>query len=175
MCNCSSCLNDINFGIGEKGDKGDTGPAGTNGTNGTNATGTLTPVVDVVTVNVALTAADTGKLILFDRPDGITVTLPDTPPDGTYYTFEIKDPLTVLPYVINTTAGDLLAGFVYMKKAATADAIFSPVAPSTQISMNGTTTGGQIGTSFRLTFDGIDTWWVSGYIYGSGAVATPFS
>jgi len=175
MCTCSKCLNDITFAQGEKGDTGATGAPGTNGTNGTNGTGTLTPVVEMITATVALTAADTGKMIYFNRPAGIVVTLPDTPPDGTNFTFEVIQPLTVLPYTINTTAGDTIEGAVFMAKAGAVSTLFAAVPPITQISMNGSTSGGLVGTSFKMVFDGVDTWRTSGTIYGSGATITPFS
>jgi len=180
MCTCSKCLNDLVFSVGEKGDTGATGatgPAGANGTNGTNATGTLTPVLDVITATVALTAADTGSVVYFDRAAGVVATLPSQPPEGTNFTFEVLTAAGAGPYTINTngTGLDQLGGFMYMKETATIDVLFTVVPPMTQISLNGSTTGGLLGTSFKLTHDGVDTWNVSGYTTGSGATTTPFS
>lgn len=174
-CNCNCDATTVLQG--EKGDPGEAGPAGSNGTNGTNATGTLTPVLDVVTATVALTAADTGSIVYFDRTAGVVATLPSQPPEGTNYTFETLVAATTGPYTINTNGAglDQLGGFMYMKETATIDVLFTVVPPMTQISLNGTTTGGLIGTSFKLTHDGVDTWSVSGYTTGSGVTVTPFS
>jgi hypothetical protein len=43
------------------------------------------------------------------------------------------------------------------------------------VSMNGTTTGGILGTQFRVTCLSSTRWAITGINFGSGVVATPFA
>lgn len=173
MCNCSSCLNNINFSQGEKGDPGATGATGPTGDTG----GQIETTIVANTGTLALTEAQSGSKVIFDRAAGVIVTLPDTPADGTNYTFMTKTDLSSNNYVIN--AGDdgldSMFGYVYAKKSGTADEIFQ-TATATAITLNGTTTGGDVGTNIKTSYDATNNrWYVSGSTQGSGALGTPFS
>jgi len=171
MCVCQNCGCEITVQVGEKGDTGATGATGPAG-----PSGGLPDVLIGTTANITLSADDTGGILYPNRSEGIVYTLPDQPAAGTNYTIEPKATAGAGPYVINAgVAGlDVIDGFVYMKVAGAPEVQYLAT-NATQISMNGTTTGGIIGTSFKLVYDGVDTWQVSGYMFGSGAIATPFS
>ena len=168
MSTCESCGCNITLSVGEKGDTGATGATGATGSAGaTGATGetglgTL-GIIDGTTATVALLEADTGSTLYFERATGVVVTLPDSPAEGTNYTFEVLTDVTSNAYTINTGGFglDVIEGYLYGKKAATADELFLATTDA-QISMNGTTSGGTKGTSFTLVHDGVSTWNVSG-------------
>ena len=62
-----------------------------------------------------------------------------------------------------------------LTKLPTAD-IFAPdVTDDLVISMNGTTTGGVIGTYIRATAISATRWFIQGTLSGSGTATTPFS
>jgi hypothetical protein len=44
-----------------------------------------------------------------------------------------------------------------------------------KIQSNGTTTGGILGGSYRMTCISATVWLISGFILGSGTIATPFA
>jgi len=167
MCSCSgNCNCNIELTVGPKGDPGVDGADGQ-------------PFIDVIPATSAtldLTEAQSGGRIMLDRAAGVVVTLPSSPAGGTNFTFEISTSVTSNAYTINTNGAglDAIEGYLYMKKDATADAIFI-ASTDTQISMNGTTSGGLIGTTFTLIHDGVSTWDTSGFTRGSGVVITPFS
>jgi len=164
---CGTC-GKIYSSVGPKGDPGADG-----------ASGALKPVIVADAATLTLNGpTDSGSLILLDRAAGTIVTLPDTPANGTNYTFQVKTDVTSNNYQINTgVAGlDLLSGYVYNDKAGSLPAIVSPdPAHDTSITMNGSTTGGLVGTNFTLTFDGTNLWNISGTVRGSGTMTTPFS
>lgn len=170
MCTCSKCLSEISYGIGEKGDAGATGPAGATG-------GTTQETIIANTGTVALLEAQTGAKVVFDRASGVIATLPSTPADGTNFTFITKTDLSSNNYQIDAgTAGlDVMNGYLFAKKAATADEIFN-TATATHITMNGTTTGGDRGTEVKVSYSSAENiWYVTGHFYGSGALTSPFS
>lgn len=171
-CGCNECTGTA-VTVGAKGDPGATGTTGATGATGLG----ILPIIDGTTATIALVASDTGSFILLDRPTGIVVTLPSSPPDGTIYTFQIAQSASGGTYVINVNGAglDTIAGFVYMNKASTAPALFTAtVGVATQIAMNETTTGGLVGGNFTLVFNA-NKWYTSGDLFGSGAVSTPFS
>lgn len=171
MCTCSKCLNEITYSLGEKGDQGEDGPQGPVG-----PSGALPDVLIGTTANVTLSADNTGGIVYPDRAAGIVYTLPDQPAAGTNFTIEPTTTPSGGPYVINAgIAGlDIIEGFVYMKVSGSPDTKYI-ASSDTQISLNGTTTGGIVGSSIKLVYDGVSVWQTSGYLSGSGSIATPFS
>lgn len=183
MCTCSKCGDITTLTVGPKGDPGATGATGPAGAAG--ATGATGPaglatmsVLDAKTATVTLNGTtDSGTLVILDRAIGIVVTLPSVPANGTNYTFQVGTSASGGSYVINVNGAglDTLAGFIYMNKAATAPALFAAVVgASTQMTMNETTTGGLVGGNITMVYNS-NKWYVSGSLFGSGAVATPFS
>ena len=168
MCNCSSCSKITTT----KGEKGDTGATGAPGENGSSVSENL----GGSSANLALTEEMTGGTVYFNRPTGVSVELPTAPADGTYYNFETLQTASGGNYVVTATGGDEITGFIDMKAGGAPDTPFSPVSTDNVITMNGTTTGGVVGTSFRTTYIAeTNLWFVSGQMRGSGSIATPFS
>ncbi len=178
MCNCSSCGDITTLTLGPKGDKGDTGaagPAGAQGATGPAGLATL-PVIDGSTATVTLNGTtDTGSFILLDRPAGVVVGLPSAPAAGTNYTFQIAQNASGGSYVINVNGIglDVFSGYVYLGKSATVPTLFTTTT-GIQMTLNSDTTGGLVGGKFSLVFKS-NKWNVSGTLYGSGTLATPFS
>lgn len=181
MCSCEDCNCNITLSVGEKGDTGATGATGAAGANGTNGAtgGQVQDTIIANTGTVTLTEGQTGGKVILDRASGSIITLPDTPADGTNYEFITKTDLSSNNYQIDTGVSglDTFSGFVFAKKAATADEIFSANGGLyTSITMNGTTSGGDLGTNIKVSYSETENkWYTSGYYYGSGVLVTPFS
>jgi len=173
---CGACGQITYSSKGEKGDPGVAGAAGANGAPG--ATGGQTQATIIAnTGTVALTELQTGSKVVLDRLAGSIITLPDTPADGTNYEFITKTELTSNDYVINVGGAglDVFRGFVKFSVGGSFDTLYTATS-STSITMNGTTTGGYIGTDFKTSYSATENiWYVTGDVRASGAVATPFN
>jgi len=131
---------------------------------------------------VTLTAAQSGSDILFDRAAGIVYTLP-APQVGLKFRFIASVAVTSNAYKIITDAGTtLLIGNVLSNtSAATPSANDGPKtfaangSTHISISMNGTTTGGLIGTIIEVVCISSTQWSVNGVLLASGIIATPFA
>lgn len=156
-----------------KGDKGDTGAAGSFSgelviTSGSGAT-------------VTLTVSQSGQTILLDRGSGIAITLPTVASAdaiGTFFDFQVYvSMIGPSTYTITSFAAtELFTGYIMMSAAAADDTLFSPNGTTHDtFTMNGSTQGGLIGTTFRVTCIAVNTWFFSGQVRGSGVVVTPFS
>jgi len=135
--------------------------AGTNGTKSiTGATGTLTE-------------DDNGKTIIFGRTAGTIVTLPAARV-GLRFKFVVGVSNTSgANKVIAAAATSLFTGGILMNGAT--DLGFIPGGTDYAISMNGTTTGGLVGTQFELVCVSATQWVITGVVAGSGTLATPFA
>lgn len=173
---CTSCGQITYSSRGEKGDTGATGATGATGTAG--ATGGTTQATIVAnTGTVALLEAQTGSKVVLDRLSGSVITLPDTPADGTNYEFITKTDLTSNNYIINAGIGgfDVFNGAISVSVAGAAGVLYS-TAVATIITLDGTATGGDIGTAIKVSYSETENiWYVSGTSRGSGATSTPFS
>lgn len=123
-----------------------------------------------------LTAAQSGSVVLFDSAAGIVYTLP-APVVGLYFDFVITVSITSNnAKVITDTGTTLLTGQVLNAVAAgTSTTFIANGSTHIAITQNGTTTGGLIGTQFRMTCVSTTDWNVTGTILGSGTIATPFA
>lgn len=129
-----------------------------------------------------MTAEESGSLVLFNKADGIVITLPalSAANIGLWYEFQVNTSVTSNAYKWSTgTQGtDFFVGQVLTVDTDTAA---SPVAHAgngtthDNISMSGTTTGGLIGTRVKVTAISATQWQVEGVSMASGAVATPFA
>lgn len=132
-----------------------------------------------------LAASTSGSVNLFDAATSIAYTLP-APVVGLYYDFL----WTVLEtggqaHNIVTDAGTtFLAGYIHMISDVnvTPSATLGPKgfagdgSSHVKVTMNGTTTGGGVGTLLRATCISTTVWHVSGVVRSpSGTIATPFS
>lgn len=148
-----------------------TGLKGKKGDPGRSLAGVSVPT----TATYALSVADSGTMINLSRPTGLSITLPTAPTDGTYYEFTVVKDVTSNTYDI--LSGTItLEGSLFAMKAADYPAFSKPVSTDNKITMNGSTTGGLVGTNFRLVYSATDRKWiVSGNTYGSGVLATSFA
>lgn len=126
-----------------------------------------------------LLADESSALCLFDKADGITYTLPATAAIGTYYDFIVSVAITSsAAKVITGAATHYLVGGVIMGSATIAEggAMFPANGTShVAISSNGSTTGGLIGTNYRITRVSSTVWSIQGVMNGSGTEVTPFA
>jgi hypothetical protein len=129
--------------------------------------------VVTLTEDVTLGKNDSGSLFVLNSADGIAVTLPAIS-RGLYYDFVVRTAVTASDkYEILTQTADKLRGYLVNSKNDTASKVFVATA-SDKIDMNGSTTGGLVGTHFRIVSDGA-VWNVSGLNTSSGSEATPFA
>lgn len=120
-------------------------------------------------------AAQAGQTFLFDTAAGITYTLP-VPVVGLVYTFIVTTTVTSANHkVITDTGTTLLQGAI--TSATTTASVFESVVASSNISvkMNGTTTGGLVGTYLEFRCLSATLWNVFGTNFTSGTTATAFS
>lgn len=131
---------------------------------------------------VSLTASTTlnadgyaGRTIVLNAAAGLTVTLPAA--TGTGYTYDIVVGTTVTSnsYIIRVaSASDVMMGTLDV-----ASDIAGVTCPTTStsdtITMNGTTTGGVLGSYVRLQDVASGKWAVTGGLVSSSTEATPFS
>lgn len=152
---------------------------GLNATGGTTAASGMTQRALLISGQGAtanLTQAQSGAVVLFDRAAGIIYTLP-APVLGLYYDFITTVSITTNnATVISNAATVFLLGQVVNAVAAGTSTIFFADGTSTvKIQSNGTTSGGLIGSSYRLTCVSSTVWEVSGIVKGSGTIVTPFA
>ncbi len=115
-----------------------------------------------------------GSLIVLDSAGGVEVTLP-TASRGIHYDFAVKTAVTASDkYEIVTQTDDKIRGTLV--GSITNEASNSFVADDAdKIDMNGSTTGGLLGTFFTLICDNDGVWNVTGFNNSSGSQATPFA
>lgn len=125
--------------------------------------------------NTTVTAANSSATYLFDTAAGITYTLP-APVVGLSYTFVVTTSVTSSNHKVITSAGTVLLQGV-ITSATTAASVFESVIGSSNISvtMNGTTTGGLVGTQLEFKCLSATLWQVYGTNFTSGTTATPFA
>jgi hypothetical protein len=126
----------------------------------------------------SLNANESGSIVTFDRAAGIVYTLPIAKV-GTYFDFVITTTITSNSAKVITGAGtELLIGSFTSVDTDSSNALIGFVGNGSThiaITQNGTTTGGVLGTKFRVTCLSTTRWIVEGNILGSGVVATPFA
>ena len=141
---------------------------------------TLTPkVISGQGATRTLAANESGALCKFDRAAGIVYTLPTAPISGTFYDFVVETSVTSNAAKILTGAGtELLIGGYTNVDTDTSNAVAAFTGNGSthvSVSMNGTTTGGLLGTKLRFTCLSSTKWMVEGVVMGSGTVATAFA
>ena len=125
----------------------------------------------------SVTALENGTTFLLNKADGITVTLP-SPVVGLKYKFVVQTAVTSNDYGMDTDgASTFLAGSINQIIAASATSE-GQVADGTSIvslNMNGSTTGGLVGSWHTVEAISSTVWWVDGIHVGSGTLATGFA
>ena len=125
-----------------------------------------------------LSVDESGSMVVLDRAAGIVLTLPLAVP-GLTYDFVATTSVTSNAYKVITGAGTelLIGGYTNVDTdTSNAVAVFTGNGSThVSISMNGTTTGGLLGTALRFTCLSTTRWMVEGFVQGSGIVATAFA
>ena len=126
---------------------------------------------------VQLTAAESGALCLFSQAAATTFTLP-TPVEGMEFEF-----LTTIlatgnhKVVTKTVASEFLLGAVTAGDLSgpNTDVFQANGTSHVALTQNGSTTGGLVGSSFRVTAISATQWVVKGSIVGTATVLDPFA
>lgn len=129
-------------------------------------------------VNYQLAPEESGALVIFNSLTGNLVTLP-TPVKGMWFEFIVQIARTSEETkIITKTSSEFLLGVVLSASATVGesmDVFTANGSTHVSISMNGTTTGGEVGTRFVITALSTTQWLVKGTNQGSGgAVVDPF-
>ncbi len=118
-----------------------------------------------------------GNLINLSAAAGLTVTLPASTGKGDMYRFFVLTTVTSNSDIIKVAnSTDVIQGAIDIAAAGGVAGVTAGTATTSDtITMNGTTTGGIIGSYIELTDVSLGFWLLSGNIIASGTVATPFS
>lgn len=122
-----------------------------------------------------LLPGESGAMQLFDSAAGVVYTLP-APVVGRTFEFFVSTTITSnSAKIITNSASVFLLGEVFTYTTATASGAGFAFNGSTHVActMNGTTTGGIIGTWIRVRCISATQWAINGLIVGSGTIATP--
>lgn len=133
-------------------------------------------VVDVTAATLTATAnLHAGRLVTLNRAAGVTVTLPAALGTGDRYKFFVGTTVTSNANVIQAaSAADSFGGVVGV--ATDAGGVNIPTAAASDtLSMNGSTTGGVLGSWVEFIDVAAGKWMVRGGLVSTGAEATPFS
>jgi len=137
-------------------------------------------IQSIGTTTRQLNPAESGSVIIMDAATQITVTLP-TPVIGMSFDFVTSVSVTTSDthkIITKTIASEFIVGGIDSSSTAVAEGGDSFVANGTThvaIDSNGSTTGGLVGQTFRLTAISTTQWAVSGVLFGTGTLATPFT
>lgn len=123
----------------------------------------------------AISAQESGTTFLLNKADGIVFTLPAAAV-GLSYKFVVGTAVTSNAYSIDCATGDFFLGLLNLgAEDGAADAFGGDGAADLSIDMNGSTTGGLVGTEIEVIAVSGTQWHVRGSLLGSGTVATPFA
>lgn len=135
---------------------------------------TKRPLVSGLGATRTLSVDESGDVILLDRAAGIVITLPTAVP-GTYFDFKVTTSVTSNSYkIITGAATEFLIG-TYVQQATALATFTGNGSTHIAFTMNGTTTGGLIGTTLRFTCLSLTRWAVEGVNQGSGTGVTAFA
>ena len=154
---------------------------GTNSPEGCVAPGIHKEIIqEIGTTERQLLPEESGSVIVMDSSDSITVRLP-TPAVGMSFDFVTSVSVTssdTHKIITKTIASEFLIGGIDSSSTAVAEGGDSFVANGTthvSATSNGSTTGGLVGQTFRFTAISATQWLVSGVLFGTGTLATPFA
>jgi hypothetical protein len=144
--------------------------------------GRRTPVVPSGAATVTITKGQTGSTFLFDTATGVVYTLP-APLLGLTFDFVVTVAVTSNSYKVITDAGTTyLLGSVDIGVVDTTPGAnpgpkyeVGDGSANIAVTMNGTTTGGLVGTRLQFICVTATKWAVNGVVVGSGTIATPFA
>lgn len=127
--------------------------------------------------NTTMTAGMSGSIMLLDGA-GVDYTLPAIGAGDIGMEFWFVTTVTATDQTITAGAADLLTGGVMCMSTAAGvenDAFSPDVSDDLIITMNGTTQGGIIGSTWHLIAISATRWYCDGTTIGSGTLVTPFS
>ncbi len=128
----------------------------------------------VTAATLTVTSDSNGQTINLSRAAGITVTLPAATGTKAVYTFIVATAVTSNNNIIQVAnATDTLNGFAAV--GGTTASVFGTLPASDTITMNGSTTGGLVGSYVQVTDIAAGEFLVTAALVGSGTPATPFS
>lgn len=128
-----------------------------------------------LTASATLTRSQAGANVVLNAAAGLTVTLPAATGTGDVYTIIVGTTVTSNNYIIKVAnSSDVMMGTLDVSTDI-AGVTCPTTATSDTITMNGTTTGGILGSRIVLTDLATNKWGVSGGLVSSGVEATPFS
>lgn len=155
---------------------------GATGNNQSGATRKTTAAGSTLTVTKA---AHLGRTILLDTATGSTCTLPAATGTGDTYRFFVSLAPTSNNHIIKVAnATDFFSGLIEITgtTGSTSNGFCeAPISTGTvsscedTLTMNGTTTGGIIGSYITVIDIASAIWYINGDLNGSGSFATPFS
>ncbi|MEI6282733.1 MAG: hypothetical protein WCP82_08475 [Alphaproteobacteria bacterium] len=128
-------------------------------------------------VATTLNIKDSGALCVFDLAAGFVFTLP-APVKGAFFDFIVATTITSnSAKVLTDSAATFLLGAINTVNsgATTAQAFAANGSTHRSINGNGTTTGGIIGDSYRVTAVNSTQWAVTGSVVNTGTALTPFA
>jgi hypothetical protein len=136
--------------------------------------------------NYTLSRAESGAIVTGNAAAGMTITLP-TAEVGLTYDIHVGTTITSNAFIINTDGTDTFQGqlitndltdlgtITLLNEAVATIGFDQPHAADNKISMNGTTTGGAVGSYVRCTAISDAIWFVDGFLSGDGDLATCFA
>jgi hypothetical protein len=138
-------------------------------------TGQHTQVINEASATRILTLREAGSTCCFDLAAGVVYTLPAPQPGMQFEFFSTVTITSNSAKIITNAATVFLLGEVFTYTTATASGAGFAFNGSTHVActMNGTTTGGIIGTWIKVKALSATQWLINGNIVGSGTIATP--
>lgn len=128
-----------------------------------------------ITASATLTPSDADTVVNLSAAAGLTVTLPAATGSGRVYTLYVITTVTSNDYIVQVAnADDVMSGAIGVTTDA-AGVVIPTAATSDTITMNGSTTGGLIGSMVVLRDAAANRWAVTGALVSTGTEATPFS
>jgi hypothetical protein len=139
-------------------------------------TGTDAVAASVTASTLAVTDAYNGATIPLNRAAGQAVTLPAASGSQAVYTFYIGTTISSNSTTIKVAnSTDIMQGALLSVKATSGSTQYNTVSDSDTITLNGTTTGGIVGSYIQVKDIASGYWVVTGVLQASGVLATPFS
>ena len=134
-------------------------------------------VVTLSSDTTLTSALHAGRVMLLDKTDGLTVTLPAASGSGNVYKFFVKTTITSNNYVIQVASSDdTMSGIaVVANDSDNTASIFETLAASDTITLDGSTKGGILGGMVELQDLYSGKYLVKINQSATGTEATPFS
>lgn len=120
---------------------------------------------------------ESGGIFLWDAASGVDYTLPP-PVAGMQFTFVASVSVTSNAHAISTDSAATFIGGAIQQVIDTSGTSEGQVGDPTSdvtISMNGSTTGGLLGTHITVTALSSTVWHATGLVVGSGTLSTPYA